>query len=176
MLSLISLKILPKCWSQRVSLYFLIYLTLILKLSLSFNTLISKVTSSTGGVLLIFFRKTHEQWAKRRNSRAAVFISEKKLRLEKPSVRRRNSVCPREYDGRRFLSGGLLLHPHFNNSTSAALIICAFDGSCPENNLKRDARIPTLLCFVSCLIRGRVATPFGSEKSNTRSLLTSGST
>jgi hypothetical protein len=36
-LPLISLKILPKCWSQRVSLYFLIYLTLILKLSLSFN-------------------------------------------------------------------------------------------------------------------------------------------
>jgi hypothetical protein len=36
-LSLISLKILSKCWSQRVSLYFLIYLTLILKLSLYFN-------------------------------------------------------------------------------------------------------------------------------------------
>jgi hypothetical protein len=37
MLSLISLKILPKCWSQKVSFYFLIYLTLILKLSLYFN-------------------------------------------------------------------------------------------------------------------------------------------
>jgi hypothetical protein len=44
-LSLISLKILSKCWSQRVSLYFLIYLTLILKLSLYFNNLHSYLTS-----------------------------------------------------------------------------------------------------------------------------------
>jgi hypothetical protein len=52
-LSLISLKILSKCWSQRVSLYFLIYLTLILKLNLYFNNYIRSGNSYPHLILIL---------------------------------------------------------------------------------------------------------------------------
>jgi gag-polypeptide of LTR copia-type/Domain of unknown function (DUF4219) len=122
--------------------------------------------------------EAHEQRKKKNNElleealQTNVSIKDEKI-LYIQNVRGRG----RGRGGRSFgPSGGLLLHPHFNNSISAALIICALDGSSPGNNLKRDARNPTLLCFILCLIRGRVVAPFGSEKSNTRSLLTSCST